>query len=91
MIDEAAQAMKRLLQRKEWAYRNIFQGDKGDLHEASKIALADLRTFCNGTKSSFSTDALEMARMEGRREVFTRVTNFLNVDYSKYYDLEEEL
>lgn len=91
MMEDANKAMKRVLQRKEWAYRNIFQGDKGDLHEASKVALADMRTFCNGTKSNFSTDALEMARMEGRREVFTRVMNFLNVDYSKFYDLEEEI
>ncbi len=76
---------------KEWAWRHILGGTDGNLHEASKVALADLRVFCNGTKTNFNTDPLEMARMEGRREVFMRIMNFLNYDFSKIYDLEEDI
>lgn len=81
----------RFIRRKEWAFRTLFKGDDGSLNEAAKVALADLRAFCHGTQSNFSKDALEMARMEGRREVFTRVMNYLEVDYSKYYQMEEQI
>lgn len=80
-----------LIRSKEWAWRHIMRGDNGELHEASKIALADLRVFCNGTRSNFDADAMQMARMEGRREVFMRVMNFLNYDYSKILELEEDI
>lgn len=79
-----------LIRNKEWAWRRLLRSDDGNLNEAAKIVLSDLRTFCNGTRSNFRPDALEMARMEGRREVFMRVMTFLNVDYSAIYDLEEE-
>jgi hypothetical protein len=78
------------IRNKEWAFRQIFGGDNGELNEAAKVALADLRYFCNGTKSNFNTDALEMARMEGRREVFMRIMNYLNYDFSKVYELDED-
>jgi hypothetical protein len=76
--------IRRFIKGKEDAYRACLKTELGE------TVLADLRVFCNGTQSNFSTDALEMARMEGRREVFTRVMNYLNVDYSEYYKYEEE-
>jgi hypothetical protein len=83
--------MRDFIKNKEWAFRKVFGSENGELNEASKIALADLRYFCNGTKSNFNTDALEMARMEGRREVFMRIMNYLNCDFSKIYELDEEI
>ena len=83
--------MKDFIRNKEWAFRQILGGDNGKLNEAAKVALADLRYFCNGTKSNFNTDALEMARMEGRREVFMRIMNYLNYDFSKIYELDEDI
>lgn len=87
----ADDVIARFIRSKEWAFRALFKGQDGQLNEAAKIALADLRTFCHGTQSNFSKNALEMARMEGRREVFTRVMAFLEVDYSKFYQLEEPI
>ena len=77
--------MLKILKGKERAYR-LSLGN-----EAGKDVIADLRSFCNGTRSNFSPDALEMARMEGRREVFMRIMNFMKVDYEQYYDYEEDL
>jgi hypothetical protein len=82
--------LRDLIRKKEWAWRHILSRKDGGLDEAAKIALSDLRYFCNGTKSNFHSDALEMARMEGRREVFMRIMTFLNYDYSKIYELEED-
>lgn len=75
---------------KERSYRNAFQGSDGKAHEAAKAVLADLRYYCGATKSNFSHDALEMAKLEGRREVFNRIMTFLKVDYEEYHDLEQD-
>jgi hypothetical protein len=75
---------------KEQAYRTTFTGDNEKTHESGKQVLGDLRAFCGATKSNYSSDALEMARMEGRREVFNRITNYLKIDYDDYYELEQD-
>lgn len=78
------------LKKKEMAYRAVFRTERGDLNEAAKIVLADLRTFCNGTKSCFDKDPIEMARKTARQEVFQRITNFLEIEYANTYLLEED-
>lgn len=84
--------IKQFIKSKEWAWRFLLLDDNGkDVNSQARIALADLRSFCHGTKSTFSSDPLEMARMTGRKEVFERVMTFLNYETSKIYDLEEEL
>lgn len=84
--------LQKFFKKKEWAYRTLFQRqDAPEINIAAKHVIADLRTFCHGTKTSFSQCPYETARAEGRREVFTRVMNFLNIDYSNFYDYEEEL
>lgn len=82
--------LQSLLNRKQWAYRVLFNTDDERLNEAAKIVMADLRETCHATKTSFSTEALEMARREGRREVFNHMMQFLKVDFEDYYELVEE-
>lgn len=72
------------LKGKEIAYRHALGNKMGD------VVLSDLRTFCNATKTSFSTDALEMARNEGRREVFNRIMTFMKIDAADLYNYNEE-
>lgn len=67
------------------------RAENGQLSEHAKTALSDLRYFCSGTKSVYSSDALEMARMAGRQEVYQRIMNFLHVDYSEQLKLDEEI
>jgi len=50
-------------------------------------AMADLREFCHATKSAFSNDPLEMARLIGRKEVYDRIMTFLKVDYDNYFNI----
>lgn len=84
--------IKQFIKSKEWAWRFLMTDEGGgDLNQHARIALADLRSFCYGTKSTYSSDPLEMARLTGRKEVFERVMQFLHYDYSKIYDLEEEI
>lgn len=77
---------------KEWAWRFLLLDDSGkDVNSHARVALSDLRSFCHGTKTTFSSDPLEMARLTGRKEVFERIMTYLNYETSKIYDLEEEL
>ena len=72
-------------------YRVTFNGTSDTTHEAGKEVIADLKTFCNGTKSNFSNDPLQMARAEGRREVFLHILDYLKLDYTQeVYELENE-
>lgn len=82
-----------LLKNRTRSYRHIFgRGKVTDefTNGACITVLADLRNFCNATKTTFSTDALTMARMEGRREVYSRITNHLNIDTAEHYNFHEE-
>jgi len=75
----------RYFRRKERAYRTLF-GES----EAAKIVLADLCVTCGASRSSFSRDGLEMARLEGRREIFNHIMTYLKVDYEDYQHLIKE-
>jgi hypothetical protein len=69
--------------------KELFLGDNGELKRAGEAVLADLRDFSFATKSCFDKDALVMARREGRREVFLRLANFLNLDEGTVEQLME--
>jgi hypothetical protein len=51
-------------------YRAVFNSDDGDLNIAGAAVLYDLAILCRINNTSFSSDALQMARNEGRREVY---------------------
>lgn len=78
----------RLLTR--WIWRWMFLAPDGQVHRGGEIVLADLRAFCRADQpSNFSTDAMVMARREGRREVWERIVNYLNLDESQVRKLME--
>lgn len=64
-----------------WFYNWLFRGENGELRIVGEHVLADLRDFCGVSRPTiFDPDPLIMARREGRREVFVRITNLLNLD-----------
>lgn len=69
---------------RERLWRGLFVGEDGELSRAGEIVLADLRRFCFRTPdpdgAQFRSDPLELARRQGRREVFERIAYFLNLD-----------
>lgn len=60
-------------------WRWLFLAPDGTPHHAGEVLLADLREFATG-QPLFSSDPLIMARRAGRREVFERIINYLNLD-----------
>ena len=86
-----ADKIKKIYDKKQTAFRKTFGSDNG------KDVLADLRTFCFATKPTIGIEsdgiskAIEMARKEGRREVFDRIVTFLKLDYDAIYELDEDI
>ncbi len=73
-----------------WFYRWLFADREGGVNGAGQMVLADLRDFCHASDATiFDTDPLVMARREGRREVFVRIKNFLNLDEDAVQQLME--
>jgi len=77
------------------AYKQTFNADDGTLHRPAQIVLADLRRFCYHNRSTIkvsqagTVDPLAMAVAEGRREVFMRIVEFLNLDEGAIGQLKE--
>jgi hypothetical protein len=54
---------------------------------AGKTVLEDLAPFCFATKSTFDADPRVHAAWEGRREVFLRIMQMLNVPSTELYQV----
>ncbi|PNU05813.1 hypothetical protein [Novosphingobium guangzhouense] len=75
---------------KGWLYRWLFGDGKGGINVVGEMVLSDLRGFCHvADPTIFDKDPLVMARKEGRREVFVRIQNFLNLDENAVRHLME--
>lgn len=74
-------------------WRRLFLTDEERLRVSAQRVLADLRDFCfahpNNRRLLFSQDPLVMARRIGRREVFDRITTYLNLDEAAVQKLME--
>lgn len=79
--------LRSLLFRRKQDYCLTFSGPVADR------VLADLAKFCRGRESTFHEDARLHAVLEGRREVWLRITNHLdltNEQLARIYNLVEE-
>lgn len=74
------------------AYVRLFcEGKGGELNRDSSIVLGDLNSFCHATSPiPQGIDAIEAARLEGRREVYLRIMDTINYDFEKFYQIRQE-
>ena len=73
----------RELQAKRLAYHRVF--DKGNVF--TEEVMRDLAVFCRAHKSTFHVDARAHAVLEGRREVWLRIQEFLGLSIEDIYKL----
>lgn len=88
VADLLLRAMRWLLWRPAWAYRRVFLSDR-TLRIAAHHVLADLRAFTFAETSAFDPDPLVMARRQGRRDVWLRISNYLLLDEEQVHKLME--
>jgi hypothetical protein len=82
MLDAVQQA-RDWLSRRAQAYRIMFTPD--GVH--SRRVLADLAKFCRANESTFHPDPRVEARLDGRREVWLRISQHLNLTDEQLFDL----
>ena len=68
------------------AYGQVFEGEVG----APRAVLADLASFCRATETTFHPDPRVAAMLEGRREVWLRITQHLNLTPEQVFQLANE-
>jgi len=72
-LTEVIEQAKRWLFRRRYAYQTTFRGPLAD------EVLRDLARFCRANQSTFHVDDRAHAMAEGRREVWLRIANHLNL------------
>ena len=81
---DAKQKAKLFLTGRKTAYQQVFNPE----NQHTKRVLKDLARFCRASESTFKEDARHHAILEGRREVFLRISRYLNLtpdELWKYY------
>jgi hypothetical protein len=71
------------LNKRKLAYGQVFRSDS----LANQVVMADLAKFCRATEPTFHTDPRIHARLEGRREVFLRITEHLHLSSEELFNL----
>ncbi len=74
---------------RRWMYRATFTADGQTLRVAANHVLADLRDFTFACTSAFDRDPIIMARRQGRRDVWLRIANYLELDETAVQKLME--
>ena len=73
IVNEAWEKVREFLGNRKRAYQQCFNTGPG------KTVLADLARFCRAEATCFDTDPRVHAALEGRREVWLRIMQHLNV------------
>jgi hypothetical protein len=77
-----ADKLRDFINKRKQAYHAVFDTPAG------KIVLADLERFCRGTASTFHPDPRMAANLDGRREVFLRLSEHLNLTQEQLFELK---
>ncbi len=78
----AIATIQRVLGNRKSAYQQVFSGEG-----APKVVLGDLARFCHAQKSTFHKDPYVQAHLEGKREVWLRIQQHLNLSEEELFHL----
>lgn len=81
MLSELKEKVKSLLFRRQYAYQQTFKTPIGE------EVLKDLARFCRAHETTFHADPRVHATLEGRREVFLRIAQHLELDSTALWKL----
>jgi hypothetical protein len=82
MTDLIAKA-RRYLNWRKTSYQAVFDIN----NRAAKLVLADLAKFCRANESTGHPNPHVAARLDGRREVYLRITQHLHLSIDELYHL----
>lgn len=84
----ALNALRRATMFRARSYRAVFMPE-GVIDRDREIVLADLRDLCFANSTTFHADPMVAARRQGRREVWLRISQHLNLDEERVQKLVE--
>lgn len=84
MIREIYDRLRMALETRRHAYSRTFAGERGS---SPDIVIRDLAKFCRAHASTFSPDQRIHAVMEGRREVWLRIQQHMNMTPDELWQL----
>lgn len=82
MFNEYVERAKDFFRSRQFAYMRVFNKEDRDVD----LVLKDLAKFCRANKTCFHEDPRIHANLEGRREVFLRIMEHLNLTPDEYWD-----
>ncbi len=85
MIKDNVSNFKRLLNGKAFAYNRVFDRN----NQFTTDVLKDLSRFCRAHVSAYHPDPRIHAMLEGRREVWLRIQEYLELDIDEIYSLHK--
>lgn len=85
MIRAGAEALKRYIQGRSYAYNQVF--DRKNRY--TEDVLKDLAHFCRAHTSTFHPDPRIHAALEGRREVWLKIQEMLQLDIEEIYQIHK--
>jgi hypothetical protein len=83
LTKEAIEKAKVFIKGRKFAYHQVFNKE----NQYTKVVLEDLSKFCRANTSTFHQDDRMHAVLEGRREVFLRIQQHLNLSDDELWDL----
>ena len=85
MIKDSVEAIKNLIRGRTFAYSQVFQKNS----KFSRVVLKDLAKFCRAHETTFHADPRVHAALEGRKEVWHRIQEHLNLDEHELFELHK--
>lgn len=85
MIREKIDIFIRHLNHKAFAYNRVF--DRKSVY--TEIVLKDLAKFCRAHETTFKADARIHAVLEGRREVWLKIQEYLRLSVDEIYEIHK--
>lgn len=82
-MSEIIDGIKRVLLSRKQAYERTFDSKNAD----SMIVMKDLARFCRADKSTFHEDPRVAANLDGRREVWLRIQQYLNLSSDELWEI----
>ena len=85
MILDAKNKIYRLIARRSFAYNMVFNKD----NKYTNAVLKDLAKFCRAHETTFNADPRKHALLEGRRETYLRIIEYLKLSPDEIYELHK--
>jgi hypothetical protein len=84
VLEDVADATRRLLLRRKEAYTRVFEGNP--MGDDIKIVMEDLARFCRADETTFDANDRVHALLTGRQEVMMRIRDHMRLGFDALFD-----